>query len=126
MADIIRPAHREHISKKRLEYRYRDDPEVGFSFDWEDEKPVFKNPAAKKNYEWCRQHPEEVECLGVITEEWSCWIPALARCECGKEINLEDRYYGCSQCPHCGRWHAIGGYEVNPPEKWEEDLESDF
>lgn len=120
MAEIIRPAHIEHMSKKRIEYRYRDLPEAGFTFDWQDGRPVFNNPAAKENYEWCKQHPEEVECLGVVTSEWSYRVPALARCECGKEIDLEDRYYGCSQCPHCGRWHTIAGYEVNSPEEWEE------
>lgn len=125
MVEIIIPAHRAYMSKKRLEFRYRTDPEAGFAFDWEEGKPVFKCPEAKMNYEWCMQHLEEFAC-GVITEEWSNWIPALARCECGKEINLEDRYYGCSQCPHCGRWHARGGYEVNPPEEWTEDLEPDF
>ena len=126
MAEIIRPAHTEHISKERLKYRYRTDPEAGFAFDWEDGAVTFKHSAAKVNYEWCKQHPEEVKCLGVVIEEWFCKTPAIARCECGKEINLEDRYYGCSQCPHCGRWHAIGGYEVNPPEEWIEDLEADL
>ena len=29
------------------------------------------------------------------------------------------------QCPGCGKWYAEGGYEVNPPEEWEEDLEED-
>ena len=126
MAEIIRPAHTGHVIKKQLEYRYRADSGAGFAFDWEDGKPVFKCPAAKFNYEWCKQHPEEVECLGVTTQRWTYEVPALAKCECGNEIRLEDRYYGCSQCPHCGRWHALGGYEVKPPEEWEEDLEPDF
>lgn len=125
MAEIIRPAYTGRMSKQQLEYRYRTEPEAGFAFDYEHGKPIFKHPAAKMNYEWCQQHPEDVECLGVTTQKWSYEVPALARCECGEETTLEDRYYGCSQCPHCGRWHAMGGYEVNPPEEWTEDLESD-
>jgi len=74
---------------------------------------------------WCIEHPEEVESLGVVTRKSSCSVPALARCECGEEFFLEDRYYGCCQCPGCGRWYAIAGYEVNPPDEWEEDLEED-
>jgi len=127
MAKIIRPAHTEYTSKQSLEYRYHKDPEAGFSFDWDSEKgkPVFDFPEAEANYRWCEEHPEEVECLGVKTERWSYEEPALARCECGEKIYLQDQYYGCSQCPRCGRWHALGGYEVNPPEEWTEDLEAE-
>lgn len=126
MAEIIRPAHTEYASEQRLEYGYREKPEAGFIFDWEKGKPVFKGKEAEMNFRWCEEHPEEVECLGATTHKWSYEESALARCECGKEIFLQDDYYGCSQCPHCGRWHAIGGYEVNPPEEWTEDLEPDF
>lgn len=43
----------------------------------------------------------------------------------GGQVLLEDRYYGCCQCPGCGRWYSIAGDEVNPPDEWEEDLEED-
>lgn len=101
MAEIIRPAHTEHASKQSLEYRYRNDPGAGFSFDLEKGKPVFKFPEAEANYRWCEEHPEEVECLGVTTRKWSFEEPALARCECGKKIFLQDEYFACCQCPHC-------------------------
>ena len=83
------------------------------------------NPCSEKNYKWCQEHPEEVECLGVIERKTSDRVPALARCECGEEFYLTGTYYGCCQCPGCGRWYAEGGYEVKPPEEWEEDLEED-
>lgn len=126
MAEIIRPAHMEYASEQSLEYRYKKDPGAGFSFDWKNGKPVFEFSAAEANYKWCEEHPEEVECLGVVTRRWSYEVPTLVRCECGKEIYVIDQYYGCSQCPHCGRWHAMGGYEVNPPEQWTEDLEEEW
>lgn len=126
MAKILRAAHTEHASKQSLEYRYISDRKAGFSFDWEKGKPVFKFPEAEANYRWCEEHPEEVECLGVTTCKWSFEEPALARCECEKNIFLQNEYYGCSQCPYCGRWHALGGYEVNPPEEWTEDLKPDY
>lgn len=61
---------------------------------------------------------------GIEWEEFPLSV-TVARCECGEEFFLEDRYYGCCQCPGCGRWYAIAGYEVNPPDEWEEDLEED-
>lgn len=125
MAKIIRPAHTERREEKCLEYRFRNDPGTGFSFDWENEKPVFKVPEAVRNYEWCLSHPEEVECIGIITQQKSWQEPAIAKCECGETIFLLDHYFGCSQCPHCGRWHSLWGQEVNPPEEWTEELEPD-
>lgn len=121
---IIRPAHTEYHEELNLEYRFRNDPEAGFAFPWKDGKVVLNN-LSEKNFMWCLEHPEEVESLGVVTRKSSCSVPALARCECGEEFFLEDRYYGCCQCPGCGRWYAIAGYEVNPPDEWEEDLEED-
>lgn len=125
MAEVIRKAHREFASEQKLEYRYRSDPGAGYSFDWDGEKAVFDIPEAEKNYRWCLERPEEVECLGVITNKWSWIEPALAKCECGEEIYLQDEYYGSCQCPHCGRWHSLWGDELNPPEDWTEDLEPD-
>ena len=121
---IIRPAHTEYHEEQNLEYRYREYPDCGFAFPWKDGK-VQLNPLSEKNYKWCKEHPEEVEFMGIVERKSSCRVPALARCECGEEFYLTGSYFGCSQCPGCGRWYAEGGYEVNPPEEWEEDLEED-
>ena len=112
MVTIIKEAHTEYSEELNLEYRYRDDTEAGFSFPW-------------KDYKWCQDHPEEVECLGVVERKSSCRVPALARCECGEEFHLNGHYYGCTQCPGCLRWYAMNGYEVTSPDQWEEDFEED-
>lgn len=125
MAKIINPAHIEYVQRQTLEYRFHSDPESGFSFDLENGKPVFSCPEAEVNYEWCKKHPELVEFMGIISSKWSHREPALAECECGEIVYLLDEYYDCSKCPHCGRWHSIGGYLVNPPEEWTEELEPD-
>lgn len=125
MVEIIKAAHKEFMSEQSLEYRYRDNPEAGYTFEWDGEKVVFAIPEAEKNYIWCKEHPEEVECLGVVTNTWSCRVPTLARCECGEEIYLKDEYYGSCQCPNCGRWYSMFGDELNSPENWTEDLEPD-
>lgn len=124
MITIIKEAHTEVQEETYLEYQYREYPDAGFAFPWKDGK-VQLNPCSEKNYKWCQEHPEEVKCLGVIERKTSDRVPALARCECGEEFYLTGTYYGCCQCPGCGRWYAEGGYEVKPPEEWEEDLEED-
>lgn len=124
MVTIIEESHREFMKEMYLEFRYREYPGAGFAFPWENGE-VQLNSYSAKNYRWCQEHPEEVECLGVIERKSSCRVPALARCECGKEFYLTGSYYGCNQCPGCGKWYAEGRYEVNPPEEWEEDLEED-
>lgn len=82
---IIRPAHTEYHEELNLEYRFRNDPEAGFTFPWKDGKVVL-NKLSEKNFMWCLEHPEEVESLGVVKRKSSCSVPALARCECGEEI----------------------------------------
>ena len=124
MVTIIKESHTEVLEERHLEYRYREYPDAGFAFPWKNGE-VQLDPYSEKNYKWCQDHPEEVECLGVVARKSSCWVSALARCECGEEFYLTGRYYGCCQCPGCGRWYAEGGYEVKPPEEWEEDLEDD-
>ena len=124
MVTIIKEAHTEVLEETYLEYIYREYPDAGFSFPWKNGE-VQLNPYSEKNYKWCQEHPEEVECLGVIERKTSDRVPALARCERGEEFYLTGTYYGCCQCPGCGRWYAEGGYEVKPPEEWEEDLEED-
>ena len=124
MVTIIKEAHTEVLEEMYLEYRYREYPDAGFAFPWKNGE-VQLNPCSEKNYKWCQEHPEKVECMGVVERKSSCRVSALARCECGEEFYLAGSYYGCTQCPGCGRWYAEGGYEVNPPEEWEENLEED-
>ena len=124
MITIIKEAHTEVLEETYLEYIYREHPDAGFAFPCKDGK-VQLNPCSEKNYKWCQEHPEEVECLGVIKRNTTCIVPALAKCECGEAFYLDGSYYGCTQCPGCGRWYALGGYRVNSPEEREEDLEED-
>jgi hypothetical protein len=51
-------------------------------------------------------------------KKWSWTEPAIAICECGKEISLD---YDAQECEHCGRLHNILGQELLPRHMWEED-----
>lgn len=50
---------------------------------------------------------------------------AIAKCECGKEIELYDQYINASECPYCGRWHDLFGQLLKNPEYWEEEVEEE-
>lgn len=47
MVTIIKEAHTEYSEEMNLEYRYRNDPDVGFAFPWKDGK-VQLNPLSEK------------------------------------------------------------------------------
>ena len=123
---IIKQAHTECYEEQNLEYEYINHPGAGFSFPVENGKPVMRCALAEENYKWCQEHPDKVRCKGIVTRRSSCRVEALIQCECGEEFYLGGWYYGCTQCPGCGRWYSEGGYEVEPPEKWEEELEEDM
>jgi hypothetical protein len=56
----------------------------------------------------------------IETETWSWVEPAVAICECGKEITLN---YDAEDCPCCGRLHNLFGQELLPRHMWEEDYD---
>lgn len=119
MANIIEPAHRTTVEIKARLFKLREDGNYGFQFDVADGLPVFVVEAAKRNFEYCLNHPEEYEDKGIVTLKISGWQDARAICECGKEIFLHNAYHGACQCEHCGRWHNLFGQELLPPELWD-------
>jgi len=127
MAKIIKKAHTEKSVELRREFRRKGDPNSGFSFAVSDGVPILAIPEAEVNYNWCLQHPEEVDDLGILEKVTFGKVSALAMCECGEEIWLTGLYYNTTQCPNCGRWHcSTSGQEFNPPDEWTEDLEEDY
>ena len=85
MVTIIKEAHTEYSEELNLEYRYRDDTEAGFSFPWKDGK-VQLNPLSEKNYKWCQDHPEEVECLALLRGK------VHAGCRLWQDVNVERNF----------------------------------
>jgi hypothetical protein len=53
-------------------------------------------------------------------EEDGTFVPAVGKCHCGEEIELNPRcaYYGGIECPECGQWYNLFGQELNPVETW--------
>lgn len=119
MAKIIEPAHRVQIAKEVRLFELLVDRNCGFQFDVVDGKTVFLCEEAKKNFQYCIEHPEEYEDKGIVIQKVMGRQEARAICECGKEIFLHNTYIGAGQCEHCGRWHNLMGQELMPPECWE-------
>ena len=82
----------------------------------------FACEAAKKNYEYCMNHPEEYTYSfnRVRKESYRVSDPAHGTCECGEEVYLYNQYMGACECPNCGRWYNLFGQELIRPEYWED------
>ena len=93
----------------------------GFEFpcDENGNVPDDLNPAARKNYEWCLEHPERFDRFNKVVKRVNRYKEnARGTCKCGNEIELWNEYLGGCECPHCGRWWNMFGQELNPPETW--------
>ena len=116
MATIIR--NRERVEQIFYSIFFTEDGNSGFSFPCDEDGNVMldkmEDPAIN-NYNWCVEH-------GIpsrIHHEHHVWHEnAVAKCECGKEIELYDEYLGACECPHCGRWHNLFGQLLKHPDNW--------
>lgn len=123
--DIISPRHRETVTDYSLTFTVVGQPRGnGMAFPCDKDGNVLideMTPEAKRNYEYCLEHPEHYEEPYVRTERYSYMENAVAKCICGKEIELYDEYMGACECPYCGRWYNMFGQELQNPYKWEEE-----
>lgn len=112
----------KHIEYKR-EFKLITEKDTGFAFPSDEDGNIILDEHYDcwgKNYEYCLSHSEEYEDLGVIENSWWYTEPAVAKCSCGKEIQLVDQYMGACQC-ECGQWYNMYGQSLINPEFWEED-----
>lgn len=119
MVVIIEQAHSVCVEKRVRLFELRRNKNCGFQFNVVEGKPVFQCEAARKNFQYCLEHPEEYEDKGIVVQKETSWQDARAICECGKEIFLSGTYMGASQCKYCGRWHNLFGQELLPSELWD-------
>lgn len=124
MIKIIKERTPVKFRDHRIEFRYKDDPEAGFSFP----ATVYGDPDFSQmgqemlaNYEACLTDKRLTE--GEFeTHEWTYMEPALGLCKCGQEVVLDGDYQGAVSC-ECGRWYNLFGQELRDPAHWEEDYE---
>ena len=81
-----------------------------------------EKPCTEEECTWWGNYIKAKEDETLYSEEekieWSWVEPAIAICECGKEITLD---YDAQECEHCGRLHNILGQELLPRHMWEEN-----
>lgn len=89
---------------------------TGLSFPCDDNgEPDLQNNAAKTNFQYALEHPEEYEDLGRQEYRHTYVLPALAKCSCGHEIRLSSDYNVCD----CGQGYNLFGQALLPMEEWE-------
>lgn len=118
---ILEERHTE--TKKELAFFTKDTHELMYSFPLTDEKviPLDTNgvPCSEENCTWWSNYLKVKEDENMVSEieEDSFTIPAKALCDCGKEIFLENVFYGTCECPYCNRWYNMFGQRCLPPEE---------
>ena len=130
MLKIIKERTPVKFKDYRIEFRYKDDPEAGFSFPATVHgDPDFSQMGQEMltNYEACLADERLTE--GEFeTHEWTYVEPALGLCSCGKEVVLDCHHDGAVSC-ECDRWYNLFGQSLIDPKYWypdEDDYYSDM
>lgn len=120
--EIISPRHREtEIDYVYFYPRVGSNGDGGFAFPCDKDGNIdFDNmrPEMIDSYEWCESHPEKFDEPYVRQDKHSYMQNAIAKCECGKKIELYDEYMGACECPYCHRWYNMFGQELKNPNTW--------
>jgi hypothetical protein len=131
MAKIIKEREYQTASRTELNFYEKETGEVCFGFPLvngiitpcrEGKEPNTYEPCAEEECAWWDNYlfvkDNEKYYSEVETDTWWWHEPAIALCECGKEIALN---YDAEECPYCGRLHNLFGQELLPRHMWEED-----
>lgn len=122
MLKLIKERTPTKIRDYTIEFRYKNDPNAGFSFPatrhGDPDFPAMGSEM-RANYEACLSNKSLTE-GEFIKHEWTYVEPAFGICSCGKEVVLDCGHDGAVQC-ECGKWYNLFGQELLDPEYWEED-----
>ena len=124
MIQIIKERSRVIASDYCIEFRYKDDPEAGYSFPANKDRTIALDkmtPEAIANYNMCLTDSRFTE-AEFITDTRTYTEPAIGKCSCGAEVYLESQYLGAVQC-ECGKWYNVFGQELREPKYWEDNYE---
>ena len=122
MLENIIPRHSETMTEYRIEFT--DEDGNGLSFNATPDGKIIiddDNEAAKANYAYAMEHPDEYARFNVFTSwKHNYTEPAKGTCKCGNTVILENQYCGACQCDNCGQWYNLFGQELISPEYWED------
>lgn len=119
--DIIK--HSGHEPEYSLFFEQAKRPGSGFSFLCDKEGNVFLDrlqPIERENLEKCLKG--EYEVIAPCVKSESYWRPAVGRCECGEELELQSSWANTCKC---GREYNMSGQLLAPRNQWEESWDDD-
>lgn len=119
----------QSVTETKYEIVFDDGAHNGYGFPCDKDGNLSDDlsPEAKKNYEYCMEHPEIFGRYNkMISYTRSYRDPAQGTCHCGEQIWLTNDYMGACECPNCGQWYNLFGQELLPPRQWEENNEEDY
>ena len=117
MSRIISQRTRGTNSRCSLNFESIECPGSGYSFDCDEAgNPTFPNPSQRENYERVKLDPA-YRCTGVRKDEWTYTIPAVLKCDCGREVSLDGFTCPCD----CGRDYNSSGTLLAPRSQWGEE-----
>lgn len=115
-------SHSRHEKRESYTIRFADTehPGCGFAFDaTSDFEPIIKTLAAQASWDECVSNPSRYQ-RENCHEIYRVFVPAVIRCECGREMELADAWENV--CEKCGLAYNGSGTEViRNHRQWSED-----
>ena len=103
-----------------LDFRWRERPGAGFTFECDEHGNVESmNEAAQDNYEFCLTHPDQVSGPQLVQDQGDYWEPAIIRCDCGAKVVLENLF--TITCDNCDADYNSSGQRLAPRSQWGEE-----
>lgn len=128
MAKIIKKG--ERITKVYYERCWHDKPNCGFGFPCDENGEVFISELEElglKNYLACINGKfPHLKDRGAVRYEHSYWEPAILKCDCGRELQLDSCAIPDYNRCECGRGYNNSGQELAPPSQWGEETGERF
>ncbi len=116
MSRIISPRTTEYTTVRTREYRWVGESGAGFSFDADATGNPIRNASNADNHDrlagWIAVG--ELVDLGVREVTYTHRIPALLRCDCGRDVELDGFTNACG----CGRDYNMSGQLLAPRDQW--------
>lgn len=125
--EIISERHKEYGIKYERKFDFTEDKSSWLSFPCDKEGNLLDNLSDEQldEYNKCLNGEIKVIDKGISIDKWSWTENAVGICDnCKREVELWDEYYGACMC-ECGQWYSVNGQTLNPPNMWEEPIESD-
>lgn len=125
MAAIVKRGYVARNERVELCFDWLENPGAGFEFPCDGDGHLLPlSDGAEENYRWCLEHPEEVSAPEIKREEWSYYVPAILRCDCGAQFTLDNTV--ANRCPRCGALYSGTGERLLPPSLWEDPWDDDY